>query len=143
MNVLVERRPEAVWDVLADGWSYAEWVIGTETIRHVDQGWPAMGTSIQYRVAVGPLHLDDKTTVRFVQPGRHLQLEANFARLGAARVAIEILPWGEGDSVVTIDEHPLRGPAARLHSAPVEVLLRLRNRSMARNLARVVVARHP
>ncbi|WP_331766017.1 hypothetical protein [Embleya sp. NBC_00896] len=36
-----------------------------------------------------------------------------------------------------MDEHPLRGPAARLHGPPGEAILHVRNRKMLRNLARV------
>ena len=32
-----------VFDVLRDGRSYGDWVVGTRTIRDVDAGWPAEG----------------------------------------------------------------------------------------------------
>ncbi len=39
----VDAPAEAVWSVLADGWSYANWVVGAARVRDVDPGWPAQG----------------------------------------------------------------------------------------------------
>jgi uncharacterized protein YndB with AHSA1/START domain len=142
LNVLIEHSPEQVWQVLSDGWAYAEWVAGTRNIRDVDDRWPEPGTRIHYTAGAGPWTLDDVTTVRVMEPGRRLELEAHARRLGSARVSIELLDWGEGRTVVIIDEHPLTGPGARWHSVPLDAALRLRNRRMMRSLARVVRERH-
>jgi hypothetical protein len=142
VNALVERRPEQVWDVLADGHAYADWVIGTTEIRAVDDGWPALGTAIHYTVGRGPLALRGRTTVRQVDPGHRLGLEADAGLLGSARIVIELSEWGE-DTVIVIDEHPLRGPAYWLHSALSEALLLVRGRPMVNQLAKVVERRHP
>jgi hypothetical protein len=57
-----------------------------------------VGSSIHYRLAVGPFHLEDKTTIRFVEPGRHLQLETRnrAARRGAPPMVMVAGPhsWG-------------------------------------------------
>jgi Polyketide cyclase / dehydrase and lipid transport len=141
VNAVVERLPEQVWDVLADGYAYADWVIGTSAIRAVDDGWPALGSSIHYTVGRGPLALRGRTTVRQLDKGRRLGLEADAGPLGSARIMIELSEWGEG-TVVVIDEHPLRGPVYWLHSAVSETLLLLRGRPMVNQLARVVERRH-
>jgi uncharacterized protein YndB with AHSA1/START domain len=138
LNVLIEHGPEQVWQVLSDGWAYAEWVAGTRNIRDVDRGWPEPGTRIHYTFGVGRWTLADVTTVRVMEPGRRLELEAHARRLGSARVSIELLDWGRDRTVVIIDEHPLTGPGARWHSVPLDAALRLRNRRMMRSLARVV-----
>ncbi|RBY82387.1 SRPBCC family protein [Geodermatophilus sp. TF02-6] len=142
VNVLVQRRPEQVWDVLADGSSYAEWVVGTREIRAVDDGWPALGTRIHYTVGLGPVTLNGSTTVRHVEPGRQLGLEADAQPIGSARIAIDLLDWGD-DTVVVLDEHPLRGPGYRLHNTLSDAVLLLRGRPMVHNLARLVERRHP
>ena len=142
VSAVVERPPEQVWDVLADGHAYAEWVLGTSEIRSVDEGWPAVGTSIHFTVGRGPLALRGRTTVRQAEPGRRLGLEADAGPLGSARIVIELDPWGEG-TVVVLDEHPLRGPGYWLHSALSEVLLLVRGRPMVTALARLVERRHP
>jgi uncharacterized protein YndB with AHSA1/START domain len=140
VNVLVRRPPEQVWEVLADGHDYAEWVVGTREIRSVDPDFPAVGTSIDYTVGVGPVHLRGRTTVRHLDPGRQLGLEADAGALGTARIVIDVLDWGE-DTVVVLDEHPLRGPGYRWHNALSDAFLLVRGRPMVHRLARLVESR--
>lgn len=142
VNALVERTPEQVWEVLADGHAYADWVVGTTEIRAVDDGWPALGRSIHYTVGWGPLALRGRTTVRQVEKDTRLGLEADAGLLGSVRIALELDPWGEG-TVVVLDEHPLRGPAYWLQSAVSEAVLLVRGRPMLNQLARLVERRHP
>lgn len=143
LNVLIDRDPEQVWDVLSDGWAYAEWVVGTQDIRDVDRDWPAEGSQIHYTVGGGRWTIEDVTTVRLVDPQRRLELEANAGKAGSARVSISLLPWGKDHTLVIIDEHPLTGPPARLHTAVADVLLGFRNKRMMRNLAKLVHHRYP
>lgn len=142
LNVLIERDPQQVWDVLSDGWAYAEWVAGTSRIRAVDPHWPEPGAQIHYTAGYREWTIQDVTTVRLAEPCRRLELEAYAGRLGSARVSIELVRWGEDRTVVIIDEHPLTGPGARWHSLLLDAALRLRNRRMMRSLARVVSERH-
>jgi uncharacterized protein YndB with AHSA1/START domain len=142
VNVLVRRPPEQVWDVLSDGFAYADWVVGTREIRAVDDGWPAVGTRIYYTVGVGPLSFQGHTTVRHADPNRQLGLEADGGPIGTARIVLDLSEWGE-DTVVVLDEHPLRGPGYRLHNMLSDAALLLRGRPMVANLARLVEKRHP
>ena len=71
---------------------------------------------------------------------RRIDLEAYAPPVGSARVAVQLIPWGE-ETLVIFDEHPLRGAGARLHSALLEVGVHLRTRRMLTNLARVVEQR--
>lgn len=122
--------------MLADAHRYAEWVVGTRRIERADDTWPRQGASLAYTVGIGPFTFQDECTVRLCDPGKRLELEAMAPPLGTARIGIELLPW-DTETLVLVDEHPLRGPAARLHGPPGEVLLHLRNRKMLHNLARV------
>jgi uncharacterized protein YndB with AHSA1/START domain len=142
LNVLIERSVEQVWSVLADGWSYSSWVVGTQKIREVDDNWPEEGSRLHYAVGISRLSVDDTTTVRIMEPRQRLELEARAGRAGTARISIQVLPWGE-HAVVIIDEHPLRGPGARWHSLVVDGVLRFRNKQMLRNLDQVVSDRYP
>jgi hypothetical protein len=137
LNALIERSPDAVWAVLQDGHTYADWVVGTREIHEVDEDWPAVGACIHYSVGIGPITFDDVTTVRRVVPHCELELEARAGWLGSARVSFGVRPWGK-NTLVIIDEHPLSGPGARWHNTLVEVLLRFRNRRMLRKLSEVV-----
>jgi carbon monoxide dehydrogenase subunit G len=137
LNLLIDSPKDAVWDVLRDGWTYARWVAGTQTIREVDDAWPAVGSKVHFTAGIGPLKFDDVTYVRNLGDDR-LELQAHAGSFGSARVSIRLMDWGEGKTLVIIDEHPLTGPPARFHNAFVELLLRLRNRRMAASLKGVV-----
>lgn len=143
LNVLIDRDPKQVWEVLSDGRAYADWVVGTQRISEVDLDWPAEGSRLRYTVGVGRWTVEDVTTVRLVEAEHRLELEANAGWVGSARVSISLLPWGKNRTLVIIDEHPLTGLGARLHTTVVDVLLGFRNRRMMRALAQVVHQRHP
>jgi carbon monoxide dehydrogenase subunit G len=131
--------PARVWEVLADGHRYAEWVKGTKHIREVEPDWPAVGTSIHFTAGFGPLEHKDRTTVRASEIERKLELEVHAWPAGTARVALSIEPDGDG-SRVTLAEHPLRGPAAWLHSALTAVVFRARNRVQISDLRKLAEA---
>jgi carbon monoxide dehydrogenase subunit G len=107
--------PAQVWSLLRDGSRYADWVHGTKEIRAVDVGWPEVGTGIHYTAGIGPLTYQGETTVRTSEPERRLELEVHAWPGGTVRVNIEIESSGNG-SIVTLDEHPLRGPVRLLHN---------------------------
>jgi carbon monoxide dehydrogenase subunit G len=136
-HVLIERPPTDVWAVLADGDRYAEWVVGTQQIRSADGDWPEVGSAIHFDFGIGPFTISDRVVVRVHEPPRRLELEAHAGVFGTARIAIEVMAWG-ADTLVIVDEHPLRGIGGALHSVPNDVLIHLRNRRMLRNLARIV-----
>jgi hypothetical protein len=128
-----------VWDVLADGHRYAEWVVGTSESHPVRGQWPRTGAAIRYEVRLGPMRLNNETTVRYCEEGSRLELEANAGPLGTARIAIELRPWGE-HCLVIVDEHPLRGAGGRVHNVGFEALIQLRHRAMLARLARLCEA---
>jgi hypothetical protein len=125
-----------VWDVLADGNRYAEWVVGTSESRPVRGQWPRKGAALCYEVRLGPVHLSNETVVRRCEDGVCLELEAKAGMLGTARIAIELRPWGE-HCLVIVDEHPLQGAGGRLHNVGFEALIQLRHRAMLARLARL------
>jgi hypothetical protein len=125
-----------VWDVLADGHRYAEWVVGTSESHPVRGQWPRTGAAIRYEVRLGPVRLDNETVVRYCEEGTRLELEAHAGALGSARIAIELRPWGE-HCLVIVDEHPLRGAGGRLHNVGFEALIQLRHRTMLARLAKL------
>ncbi|HEV2635899.1 MAG TPA: SRPBCC family protein [Actinocrinis sp.] len=135
---LIPRPPHQVWKVLADGSSYARWVVGTQQILDVDPDWPAVGAVLRFQLGLGPLNFRDTCTVRICEPERRLELEAKAEPFGTARIAFTLIPWADG-TLVILDEHPLLGPGARLQGPPSELLLHVRNRRMLGNLARVAV----
>ncbi|WP_328916560.1 MULTISPECIES: SRPBCC family protein [unclassified Streptomyces] len=134
---LIDRPPEQVWAVLADPTRYNDWVVGVHDSKPGPPGWPGLDAYLEYSIRLGPWTGHGRTVVRRVEPPRLLELEADSGPLGTARIAIEVRPWGE-ESLVVVDEHPLRGAAGLLHNAAVDALVQLRHRSMLTRLAKVV-----
>jgi carbon monoxide dehydrogenase subunit G len=137
---LIEAPPERVWQVLADGATYARWVVGTQDILATDPEWPQVGAALRFQVGLGPLHFRDSCTVRICEPGRRLELEAKAESFGTARIAFDLVAWGE-HTLVLLDEHPLLGVGARIKGPPSELVLHLRNRRILGNLAREATRR--
>jgi hypothetical protein len=125
-----------VWQILADGTRYADWVVGTARSRPVRGHWPEVGAALSYEVRLGPLRLHNETVVRRCLPGRELELEAKAGALGTARIALELRSWGD-HTLVIVDEHPLRGAGGAVHNVAVEALIQIRHREMLRRLEHV------
>lgn len=126
--------PQAVLDVLSDGWTYVTWVVGASRIRAVDADWPAVGSHVHHSVGAWPLLIDDDTTVEERVVGRSLQLKVRAWPTGEGRVLIEVLPHTDGCEV-RITEAAVGGPAV-LIPAPVEgAVLHWRNTESLRRLA--------
>lgn len=138
-NKHTTATPAQVWSVLSDGHRYSEWVLGTKEIRDVDVGWPAEGTSIHYTVGVGPLTYNDQTTSRACVPGQKLELEAHAWPAGTARIGIRISST-HGGSIISMDEHPLRGPARWAHNPLSAWGFKLRVKIMLKDLAKLAEA---
>lgn len=137
---LIRVSPSAVWDVLADGHRYADWVVGTSQSEPVRGTWPHRDAAICFQVPLGPLRLVNETVVRHCEEGVTLELEAHAGVLGTARIAIELREWGE-HCLVIVDEHPLRGAGGTLHNVGFDALIQLRHRTMLARLARL--CEHP
>lgn len=123
----------AVFDVLRDGTTYGDWVVGTREIRTVEPDWPKEGTRLHYRVGHGPLRKDDVTTSREYVPDERLELEAQAWPMGTARIVLTVEP-AEGGTRVSIEEHPHRGVAKLLHNPVLDLLIKARNVETLRRL---------
>lgn len=136
-DTFVGVPPEAVFDRLAEGWSFARWVAGTEEVRRVEADWPAVGSSIQPTVGLGPLRSRGRTTVEEATPPWHLRLKADAGFLGTADVELQLAPEGRGTRVTLVEEPT--NPLAKLHPL-VHLLLRLRNVESLRRLKELAEA---
>ncbi|MFF2852261.1 SRPBCC family protein [Streptomyces sp. NPDC058001] len=133
---LIGRDPATVWRVLKNPARYADWVVGTARSTPRSGNWPDVGSSLSYTVTLASKRFDGHTVVRRFEPPRHLELEAH-SPLGTARIALDVRTWGE-ETLVILDEHPLRGPAGKLHNAVLDAVLQFRHRAMLSRLASVV-----
>jgi hypothetical protein len=134
--------PKALFDVLADGWSYAGWVVGASHIRDVDAGWPALGTRIHHSVGPWPLVVQDYTTVRAVEPLSMLELEARAWPFGEARIRVELTETRPNVTKIRMLEQAVRGPGRALPHAVQAMLLVPRNRESLRRLTDLAVGKH-
>jgi len=123
---------DEVWAVLADGWRYTNWVVGTSHMRAVSKDWPAVGAKLHHAVGIWPLVRRDETEVEEVEPERRLVLMARGRPLGEARIVLELADE-DGGCRVTMAEEPVSGPGKWLDNRALEALLHRRNvESLAR-----------
>ena len=122
-----------IFTVLADGWTYASWVVGASHMRDVDPDWPQLGARLHHRVGPWPISLDDTTTVVAVEQDRLLELDAHAWPAGAARIRLTLKPLGLDRTRVRLAE-AFSSPLARhIPERAQAVLLVPRNReSLAR-----------
>lgn len=134
MNRETPASPDAVWAVVAHGWSYAGWVVGASRIRAVERSWPAAGARIHHSVGAWPALLDDETFVLEVEPGARLRLRARTRPLGEAWVEVTVDPLGTGTRI-GMREDVASGPV-RLVPVPVrQRAVAARNHESLRRLA--------
>jgi Polyketide cyclase / dehydrase and lipid transport len=137
----VQLTPEQIFAVIADGWSFASWVVGAAHIRAVDSTWPAVGSRIHHSVGPWPLSIDDTTTVRAVEPGTMIELAARLWPVGSARVRIALRPVSPTETEIVFEEEADGGPARLLPEAAQAVVLRPRNTESLRRLADIAAGR--
>lgn len=137
----VEAPIDAVWAVLADGWSYAGWVVGASHIRDVDTGWPKPGTRIHHSVGPWPLIIEDTTEVVRCEPPSLLELDARLWPAGAARITFTLRPRSALITEVRMAENVQRGPSVILPKFLQDLLLTPRNRESLQRLAALAKGR--
>jgi len=129
----VDCSPSEVFALFADGWRYADWVVGAKRIRSVDPSWPAVGSRLHHTVGLGPLEVKDNTEVLEVEAPHRLLLLARFRPIGRARIKFELQPDDNGSCLVRMTEELLRAPEwvhtivnPTIHARNAEALRRLR-----------------
>jgi uncharacterized protein YndB with AHSA1/START domain len=124
--------PSQVFAVLANGWYYSGWVVGTSHMRAVEDAWPAAGSRLFHSSGVWPAVLTDETKVEEVSPNERLVMTARARPFGQARVEVVLTAAGDGTRV-TLTETPIGGPASWAHNRVTDSILHRRNvESLAR-----------
>jgi hypothetical protein len=132
---LIKAGPDRVFAVLADGWTYSDWVVGTAHIRDVDAGWPNPGSEIHHKAGPWPLSIRDRSTSLECEPGRMLLLKVRLWPLGAGLARFVLDPAGPEATRVTIIEQFTEGPLIGLRNKINDLALHYRNRESLRRLA--------
>ena len=131
----VPAPAERVFAVLADGWTYSDWVVGTVHVRDVDTSWPAPGSKLHHKAGPWPFSLQDSSTVESMTPDKELTLMAGLWPLGEARVKVTLEPVGVSSTRVTMEENFEAGPLLVLRNKINDLVLHRRNIESLRRLA--------
>lgn len=131
---MMSCTPQDVFDVLSDGWCYANWVVGAARIRDVEPDWPAAGSKIHHSVGLWPLLISDNTEVDHVDPPYQLRLKVRLWPTGSGVVTMTC-EAKEGGTEVTMEEQVVSGPAALLPRPVKDAMLHARNVEALNRLA--------
>ena len=101
--------PAQVWAVIADGWTYSQWVVGNGRMRAVDADWPAPGSRIHHTIGIWPLTINDETVVETCTPEKELVLRAKTRPFGGARITLRLKETSTGCRI-EMTEVPVGGP---------------------------------
>lgn len=134
--------PSAVWEVLADGWLYASWVVGASRVRDVDLTWPARDSRIHHSFGVWPAVIDDDTVVVESVPDELLVLRPKGWPAGEALVEVRLLPSVAGGCDVSMVEDAVVGPGTLVPKPMRQKAIALRNTEALRRLVLVAEGRH-
>ncbi len=130
----VDATCEQVWAVIANGWTYTQWVVGNSRTRAVDGHWPQPGAAIRHSVGVWPIVINDQTQVESCTPLRELVLHAGLGPLGAMWITLRLHDTADGCRVEMI-EVPASGLVRVLPDRLVLLSVAPRNRECLWRLA--------
>ncbi len=135
----VAAPPDRVFAVLADGWTYSDWVVGTVHIRDVDKSWPAVGSKLHHKAGPWPFSLQDESEVLEVEQDRLLTLRAGLWPAGEATIKFELTPDGPGRTRVTMFEDFHAGPLHWIRNKINDLVLHRRNIESLRRLSDIAI----
>jgi uncharacterized protein YndB with AHSA1/START domain len=122
----IAAAPDAVFQTLANGWDYSQWVVGTSHVRAVDATWPAPGSRLHHAVGAWPIVLRDHTEIRESEPNKRLLMTARGWPVGEAEVEITLAPEGSGTRL-RLREVPTGGAGWLLRNPMGAALIYRRN----------------
>jgi uncharacterized protein YndB with AHSA1/START domain len=132
---VIGAPPQQVFDVLADGWTYSDWVVGTTHMRDVDDGWPAVGSRLHHRAGPWPVSLTDTSTVLVCEPPHRLVIRAGLWPAGEATVVFTLEPVGQNATRVRLGENFTAGPLRWIRNKLNDLVLKQRNKETLNRLA--------
>src|SRR4051794_11384984 len=103
-QIEIAAPPEQGWAVLADASSYAAWVVGAQNVRASDTAWAEVGSKLHHSRGVGPLAVDDETSVEVAEPPNRLVLLAKVGAAGEFRVDLELRGTRAGTTLLMREE---------------------------------------
>jgi uncharacterized protein YndB with AHSA1/START domain len=140
---VINTTPEQVFAVLADGWTYSDWVVGTAHIRDVDPEYPAPGTRLYHKAGPWPMSVKDESAVLECEAPYLLVLKVKLWPAGAGKVRFVLTPIGDTATRVTMTENFVEGPLRWVRTKLNDLVLYRRNRESLRRLADLATRRTP
>lgn len=138
----VPGSAEQVFAVLADGWSYGHWVVGSTHMRDVDQDWPRIGSRIHHSVGAWPLMAQQATRVVAVDPPNSIELEAELWPVGVAWIRLAMTPIDADTTEVSMSEELIRGPGRLIPDVLQTMALKPRNKQSLTRLCDLVASHY-
>ncbi|CAN5539545.1 SRPBCC family protein [soil metagenome] len=124
----------ALFALLIDPDTYPQWLVGTKAMRAVDDDWPAVGSRFHHRVGVGPLTVDDATTIVEIDEPHRLVLHVRATMLIKATVRFCLRPDGEGTEI-EMEEEPRHRVLGNLVRPVLDPVTHSRNAASLAKLA--------
>jgi NAD(P)-dependent dehydrogenase (short-subunit alcohol dehydrogenase family)/uncharacterized protein YndB with AHSA1/START domain len=137
-RVHIHATPEEVFAVLSDPECYPKWVVGADTIRDYDEGFPQVGSRFHHKVGPGPINIRDYTEVTEIDPPRRLVLKAKARPLGTATIALDLEESEDGTGVLMEETAGDRLTSVFVGNPVADTALRVRNAEALSRLKRVV-----
>jgi uncharacterized protein YndB with AHSA1/START domain len=134
----IDATPEQVFDVLMDAQAYPDWVVGAKEVRAVDPSWPEPGSEFHHKVGVGPVEIEDSTTMVAHERPSFVKLEVHAGPVGSGIVEMRLSPSDDGGTLVEMVEYPIEGPAETLDGPVEDVAIKARNLEALRRLKNLV-----
>jgi uncharacterized protein YndB with AHSA1/START domain len=138
-RTFIHAAPEDIFNVLSNPETYEYWVVGCQQIRDADDAFPEPGSSFEHRIGIGPLRLQDITTVVESTPPRRLVLRTKAWPLGETLVELRMQPRRDGTEV-EMRQQPSAGPIAKLDNPLQQMFTSIRDRECLRRLRRLAEA---
>ena len=113
-RTFIHAAPEDIFNVLSNPETYEYWVVGCQQIHDADEAFPEPGSSFEHRIGVGPLEIQDITTV----------------------VELRIQGRASGTEV-EMRQQPAAGPIAKLDNPLQQLFTSVRDRECLRRLRRL------
>jgi len=139
-RTFIHAAPEDIFNVLSNAGTYEHWVVGCQEVRSSDAEFPEPGSAFEHRIGIGPMRIQDITTVVESTPPRRLVLRTKAWPLGETVVELR-LDRLRGGTRVEMRQQPAAGPIARLDNPLQQFFTSLRDRECLRRLRRLAEQR--
>lgn len=135
-RTFIHAAPEDIFNILSNADSYEYWVVGCQEVRDSDDSWPEPGSSFEHRIGIGPLRIQDITSVVESSPPRRLVLRTRAWPLGETIVEMRMHGARDGTEI-EMRQQPSAGPIARLDNPLQQFFTSIRDRECLRRLRRL------